>query len=210
MLISAIIFDLDMCILDTHSLTGPFFEPVLSVLRNSNLSEELKRQIEKQLWTTSLDYVIELYKVSADIADNLRQAYLTIEVPDGIKTFGDEECIRALPVKKFLVTSGYRRFQQTKIDKLGIADLFDQVIIDVSDIPGQRPGKTKIFQDIMQANNWLPAEVVVVGDNPLSELGSGKSLGMITVQTLRPTVEKWPEADCHITSLCELQGIINS
>lgn len=205
----AIIFDLDMCILDTHSLTGPFFKPVLDMLHSAALPNEQKQQIEAQLWTTSLDDTIKLFSIPDDIATAMRAAYLDVQVPDGIYTYGDEESIRALTVKKFLVTSGYRKFQQTKIDKLGIADLFDGIIIDASDMPEQRKGKKVIFQEIMQTNGWLPSEIMVVGDNPLSELAAGKALGMITVQTLRPTVVKWPEADYHIMSLTELQNIIS-
>lgn len=206
---SAIIFDLDMCILDTYSLTGPFFKPVLDVLHTSQLSVEEKTKIEAQLWTTSLDDTIKLFAIPNDIAAAMRAAYLNVQVPDGIYTYGDEAVIRTMPQKKFLVTSGYTKFQQSKIDKLGIADLFDGIIIDASDIPEQRKGKKAIFQEIMQANGWLPAEIMVVGDNPLSELAAGKAIGMITVQTLRPTVVKWPEADYHVSSLNELKNIIS-
>jgi len=111
-----------MCILDTHTLTGSFFQPVLDALYSSELSQALKEKINYHLWTTALDDVIEMFSVPADVAEKMREAYRQIEVPDGIKTFGDEEFIRDLPVKKILVTSGYRRFQQTKIEKLGIAD----------------------------------------------------------------------------------------
>ena len=41
-----------------------------------------------------------------------------------------------------------------------------------------------------------------------AELGAGRRLGMTTVQTLRPGVEKWHGADHHITSFAELPGII--
>ncbi|MFO1212457.1 MAG: hypothetical protein U1E74_08000 [Paenacidovorax caeni] len=34
--------------------------------------------------------------------------------------------------------------------------------------------------------------MLVVGDNPLSELAAGRALGATTVQTVRPGVEPWP------------------
>ncbi|HEX5774445.1 MAG TPA: HAD hydrolase-like protein, partial [Candidatus Paceibacterota bacterium] len=149
-----IIFDLDMCILDTHSLTGPFFQPVLDALYNSNLSQELKERIQYQLWTTSLDDTIDMFSVPETVAESMREAYRQIEVPDGIKSFGDEEYIRDLPVNKILVTTGYRKFQQTKIDKLGIADLFDEIIIDALDYREQRKGKKQIFQELLEKYGW--------------------------------------------------------
>lgn len=208
-MIRGIIFDLDMCILDTHTLSGPFFEPVLSALYGSNLSQELKEKVDRRLWTTSLDDTVELYGVPKETADRMREAYAHIEVPDGIKSFGDEEVIRDLPVKKILVTSGFRKFQETKIRKLGIAGLFDEIIVDALDDREQRKGKLKIFQEILAAHGWSNKEVLVVGDNPESELGKAKQLGIKSVQTLRPGVERWDGADAHIVSLDELHTLLH-
>ena len=208
-MIKAVIFDLDMCILDTHTLTGLFFQPVLDVLYNSNLPPELKEKINYQLWTTSLDDAIEMFSVPGDIAERMKEAYRRIEVPDGIKTFGDEEYIRDLSVKKILVTTGYRKFQETKIEKLDIADLFDEIIIDELDYTKKRKGKKKIFGELLKKNEWKEDEVLVVGDNPISELGAAKSLGISTVQTLRPTIVKWDEADYHICSFSELIDLVH-
>lgn len=207
-MIKGIIFDLDMCILDTHSLLGSFFQPVLDAFHNSNLPAELKQKINHQLWTNSLDDVIDMFSIPGDIAEKMREAYRTIEVPDGIKTFGDEEFLRDLPVKKILVTTGYRRFQETKIEKLGIDNLFDEIIIDALDYRDQRKGKKKIFEELLDKNRWDKNEVLVVGDNPMSELKAAKSLGIPTVQTLRPTIEKWEGSDYHINSFSELVSII--
>lgn len=207
-MIKGIIFDLDMCILDTHTLNGPFFQPVLDALYNSELPLELKEKIQYQLWTTSLEDTVQMFSIPESVAEKMREAYRQIEVPDGIKTFGDEEFIYDLPVNKILVTTGYKRFQETKIKKLGIAGLFDEIIIDQLDFKDNRKGKKRIFEELLENNNWQRNEVIVVGDNPMSELGAAKSLGISTVQTLRPTVEKWEEADFHISSFSELKEII--
>ncbi len=207
-MIKGIIFDLDMCILDTHSLTGPFFQPVLYALHNSDLSAELKEKIEYQLWTTSLDDTVDMFSVPENVAEKMHEAYHSIEVPDGIKSFGDEDYIEDLPVRKILVTTGYKKFQETKIAKLNIARLFDEIIIDALDYRGQRKGKKKIFQELLKKNNWDKSEVLVVGDNPMSELGAAKALGIPTVQTVRPTVIKWKEANHHISSFRELASLL--
>lgn len=207
-MVKAIIFDLDMCILDTHSLTGPFFQPVLDALRNANLPPEIKEKVERQLWTTSLDDTVDMFIVPEDVAEDMREAYRHIEVPDGIKSFGDENYIKRLDVKKILVTSGYKRFQETKISKLGIAPLFDEIVIDALDYREQRKGKKKIFKELLEKNQWDKDEVFVVGDNPVSELGAAKSLGIPTIQILRPTIVKWDEATHHISSFRELEKLV--
>ena len=199
-----------MCILDAHTFTGTFFNSVSDALHNSDLTKELKEKINYQLWTTSLDDTIEMFFVPEDIAERMREAYRNIEVPNDIKTrsYGDEECIRNLPVKKFLVTSGYKKFQETKIARLGIASLFDEIVIDALDDRDKRKGKKKIFQEILEKNNWGKYDVLVVGDNPMSELGAAKSLGIPTVQILRPTVVRWDDATHHIKSFDELEALI--
>lgn len=199
-----------MCILDAHAFTGPFFNPVLEALNNSELPAELKEKVSHQLWTTSLDDTVEMFSVPESIAEGMRDAYRKIEVPNDvkIKSFGDEECIRNLPVKKFLVTSGYKKFQETKITRLGIADLFDEIIIDALDDRDGRKGKKRIFLEILEKNNWEKNDVLVVGDNPLSELGAAKSLGIPTVQTLRPTIVRWDGATYHVDSFSELKVLI--
>lgn len=207
-MIKAIIFDLDMCILDTHSLSGPFFQPVLDVLWRANLSEDLKKKVEQQLWTTSLDDTAKLFELSQNLTEQMREAYRTVQVPDGIKTFGDEECIRDLAVVKILVTSGFRKFQESKVDKIGVRNLFSEVIVDALDVPHERIGKKAIFGNLLSKYDWRKEEVLVVGDNPHSELRAAKELGIASVQTLRPTVVKWDEADYHIESLCELQKLL--
>ncbi len=208
-MIRGIIFDLDLCILDTHSLTGDFFNPVLDPLYQSNLDDTFKRKINDLLWTTSLEDVVKTLSVPEHVANPMREAYRNLDVPLGIKSYGDENFIETLSLTKLLVTSGYKKFQTQKIEMLGISKLFSEIIIDELDYKEQRKGKQKIFEEILEKHGWGNREVLVVGDNPLSELAVTKALGIPSVQTLRPTVIKWDEADFHISSLEELQSIVS-
>jgi len=205
-----IIFDLDNSILDTRSLGEDILTPVLSPLFSSDLSDETKEAIADALWYDAFEDVMQEFFVPDEISKEMREAEKRLNVPEGkiIKSFGDEECIRNLPVKRILVTSGFKSFQQSKIDKLGITDLFDEIIIDAVDDIKTRKGKKKIFEEILKTNRWNKDEVLVVGDNPKSELGKAKAIGITTVQTLRPGIKKWKEADHYIVSLCELKSYL--
>ena len=205
-----IIFDLDMCICDTRTVPKKAMDPVLRILNNSDLSHQTKIDVESALWNTSWDTIIKIYSIPEPFASQISNAYSQLETPDGVKTFGDEHFISKLNMLKLLVKSGYIRFQQTKINKLGIAHLFDEIIIDASDLKEKQKGKLVIFKEFLERMRFLPNEVLVVGDNPVSELGAARKLGMISVQTLRPTVKKWDDADYHITSLNELAGLLNT
>ena len=197
-----------MCILDTYTLDDDVLKPVTDILFASSLSDEAKETIDKQLWYIAMDDIVAMHDLDADIAEKMRGVYLNLEASKNIKSFGDEDCILELPGKRYLVTSGYTKFQNSKIDNLGVRHLFDEIIIDVIDVPAERKGKEQIFQEILEENGWQPKDVLVVGDSPHSELPVATKLGIPTAQTLRPTVQKYPEATYHIESLCELKDIV--
>ena len=209
-MIKGIIFDLDNCIFDTHSLGAHILAPILEPLLISDFSPEVKKEIQNALWTDSLEDMIDQYHVRMDVAEKMREAYRNLVVPeeDILATYGDEDCIVELTAKKYLVTSGYQKFQQSKIDRLGLQPLFDEILIDAQDKRAARKGKKKIFGEILKTNKWDAHEVLVVGDNPRSELGAAKEIGIATIQTLRSGVEKWEGADHYIYSLNELGSFV--
>ena len=207
--VKVIIFDLDNCVFDTHSMSEGILDALLATLDQSDLTFHKRQKAKDLLWTTSLDDISSIVGFSGELLSKLHAIYANLEAPDGLKSYGDEFCVKKLPGRKILVSTGYQKFQEGKIAKLGLADLFDEIILDIIGDPTiTRKGKRRIFEALMAKNKWAASEVVVVGDNPTSELGAGKALGLTTVQTLRPGVVKWPEADFHITRLTELEGII--
>lgn len=209
-MIKAIIFDLDNCIFDTSSMGGGAISTVLDALHASDLSEEIKIGVSLGLKTDPLEDVLQRLNVPESIGEQMRHAYREVDLsPDRpAKSYGDEQVIKELPVMKILVTSGYTKFQHAKIKRLNISDLFDEIIVDILDYPAERKGKKKIFQEILDTHKLQKDEVLAVGDNPRSELGAAKDLGIKTVQTLRPGVKRWEEADAHIISLDELKNLI--
>jgi FMN phosphatase YigB (HAD superfamily) len=209
-MVKAIIFDLDMCILDTRTLGEHILDSVLAPLHESSMPEATQREIDRTLWTTSLEDCVELFKIPSAVAEKMRSAHRELVVSDDVKTFGDEDTLLDLPVYRILVTSGYREWQIRKIEKLGVARLFDEIIIDTIDDLATRKGKRVIFAELLARHGWEPQEVLVVGDNPHSELKAARALGIPTAQTLRPTVLKDPLADYHIESLNELHTILSS
>lgn len=209
-MIKAIFFDLDNCILETRSLGEDILDPVLEPLTASDLPNEVKKSVAEALWHSAYEDVFTQFNIPAPLAEDIRKAARNLELPKDkkIKSYGDEEIIRTFPVKKFLVTTGFKKFQQSKIDSLGIAGLFDGIVIDQVDDLTIRKKKKVIFEEIMKINLWNKDEVLVVGDNPRSELKAAKELGILAIQTLRPGVTKWDEADYNIKSLSELSALI--
>lgn len=191
---------------------GGVIESVRAPLLNSTLPEETKQAASKALHTDPLNMVITNFSLPAEIAGAMRNAYSAVIVPAdrNVKTYGDENVIEKLSVLKILVTTGYERFQQSKIERVGIAHLFDEIIVDALDTPNAIKGKKRIFEEILEKHSLEKEEVLVVGDNPRSELGAAKELGIRAVQTLRPGVKEWAEADAHIRSLSELSALVET
>jgi putative hydrolase of the HAD superfamily len=209
-MIKAVFFDLDFCIFDTRSLGERILDPVLAPLYASSLPPEHQEAIAKTLWSTSLEDTIALFNLKSNLADAMREAHRGLVVPDTAHTYGDEKAINELPVYRALITSGYQAWQEAKLARLNIAYLFDEIIIDTIDDALSRKGKQLIFSELLTKHGWQPQEVLVVGDNPHSELKAARALGITTVQTLRPTVAPDPLANHRITSLTELASLITN
>jgi FMN phosphatase YigB (HAD superfamily) len=122
--------------------------------------------------------------------------------------YGDLPILAELPAQHFLVTSGFRRLQESKIKALNLAPFFTALYVDAIDEP-DRLGKQGVFARILTDYELTSAEVLVVGDNADSEIRVGNHLGMRTVQTLRPGVPRASTATFHIHSLSELRKLLS-
>ena len=216
MIYKVLIFDLDNCLLDARSM-GTLFDPAFSAIREANdgsVSQQVLEEAIEQCWYTAFNTVVEHY----GLTEKMRQAgmaqFRQLRISKAIKGYDDIDVIPQFPLRRYLVTSGFRVLQESKIDALGIRGWFDHILIDdvdeaLQDLTGAH-GKLAFFERIVALEGCRPSELVVVGDNPLSELGAGHTLGATTVQTLRPGVAPWDLADHQISSLAELKDIVLS
>ena len=205
-MITAIIFDLDNCLAAADEPGPEIFEPAFAAMRATNrgvLSPETLAEAFAACWFHSLDWVAARYGFSDEMLAAGWEVLATTEVRQPMQGYGDLAALSELPARRFLVTSGFRRLQQSKIRALGVEALFDGVQIDAIDEP-DRTGKLGIFQRLMAEHRLTPSEILVVGDNAESELAVGLQLGLTTVQTLRPGVVRADAACHHIHSLWEL------
>ena len=123
-----------------------------------------------------------------------------------MRGYADLDLLATLDAARFLVTSGFTRFQNSKIDALGIRALFASVHVDAIDIAAP-VGKEAIFRHILREHRFEPREALVIGDNPDSELAAGARVGIRTVQILRPGVVRSATANHHIRGLDELAAL---
>jgi putative hydrolase of the HAD superfamily len=208
---SALILDLDNTIFPTSSLSREHFTGFLdhlsAGLSDFHAAEEIERIIT-DLWIFPWDHIISRYDISKPLFMR------SVEVLEGttfnfsIKTFPDYHHLRAIDAPKFLVTTSVPNLQRQKIKALGIENDFKKIHIQNS--LTEAGGKLEVFSRLAEEYKLLPRRTFVIGDNPDSELEAGKWLGMVTIQMLRPGISRGGNADHHISSFEELDGIVKS
>ncbi len=206
------IFDLDSCLSPADEPGRELFRPAFEAITRANagaLPDATLHQAFDDMWRLPYDFVARTYRFTPAMFTAGWNEFLQIEVTTPMRGYGDLSALQALPGDRFLVTSGFRRLQESKIRALGIAPLFAAVHVDAIDEPGHR-GKEPLIQEILQRYQFELSHVVIVGDNADSELAVGHRLGITTVQTLRPGVPYAPTATHQIRSLHELKNLFPS
>jgi len=209
-MIKALIFDLDSCLAAADEAGEDLFAPAFQAIRTANhdaVSEQQLRAAFKDCWRFPFDFIADKYGFSPAMRAAGFAAFKKIEVRKTLRGYGDLFELAQLPAKLFLVTSGFRLLQESKVKALGIGRLFTAVHMDAID-EGNGIGKLPVFAEILQAHGFRPDEVLVVGDNPDSEIAAGNQLGMVTIQILRPGVSPSPVATHRIRTLSELKRFL--
>ena len=209
-MIRAIIFDLDNCLSAADEPGKGLLEPVFDAIRRVNrgrLSNEALAEAFSDCWRHPLDFVAKKHAFTEDMLAAGWAVYVQLEVATPMLGYADLRTLAELPVLRFLVTSGFRRLQESKIKALGFERLFTAIYVDAID-EADRKGKQSTFEGILNDYRLKPEEVLVVGDNPDSEIEAGNQLGITTVQVLRAGVPRGNNATHYIDDLAELKGLL--
>jgi putative hydrolase of the HAD superfamily len=209
-MISALILDMDNTVFPSNSISDELFEPIYQLLEKhkdkvgeENI-QEIKKLMSKKAWqkiSEEYDFNDELTKEGADI---LRET--TYHKP--ITLFDDYSYIKELAIDKHLVTMGFTKMQWSKIKMLNIeGDYKDIVVNDPEKTEGT---KKEVFESIIKKYNLNPQEVLVIGDDPDSEIKAGNDLQMPTVLYDRMNEYEDKHATHHIHNYSELAAIMKS
>jgi putative hydrolase of the HAD superfamily len=211
-MIKAMIFDLDCCLAAANEVGDQLFEPAFQAIREANRGSVPESKLASAFadcWRFPFDAVAEKYGFSPEMRAAGFKVLSKMEVREPMRGYGDLDALGELPVKLFLVTSGFRRLQESKVKVLGIGHLFAGIHIDAIDEPSPK-GKLQLFEEILGAHRLKAEEVIVIGDNPDSEIAAGNRLGMLTAQILRPGVRATEAAKRRIGTLWQLKEILDA
>jgi len=189
----AVVFDLDDTLYDcTGTLLEASRRRAAEVLVECGLpmgAEEalsLQRELARRHGPHFLvfDEIARLYELDQEAVDRAYHAYNRDEVGD-IWAFPDVlptlNLLRGQGIQCFLLSSGLHRRQVAKVDRLGLDDAFDDIVIN--DIE-RGAMLSECLRYLLDKHGLRPAEALVVGDRPQEEIRVGNDLGATTAQML--------------------------
>lgn len=207
-MIRALIIDLDNTIYPVKSISAHLFAPLF------NLIDEYADALDANDIATAKEEITRapFQRVAAEFnfSNELLQrgiALLTETVIDeAMQPYPDYKHLQNISLDKFLVTIGFIKMQNSKVNKLGIRNDFRNIYI--VDPANSAKTKTDMFEQIMQTYHYAPNEILVIGDDPESEIKAAKPLGIKTV--LYDPYGKYTlgHADHHMKNHREVEQLI--
>ena len=113
--------------------------------------------------------------------------------------------LRDRGIKLGMITNGPTGWQTRKIDALGIAPLFDTIVISGNE--GFEKPDSRIFALALERCGAVAAESMFVGDHPEADIGGAKGAGMIPVWK-KMTYWEVPGEVARIEKISEVVGLI--
>ena len=108
-----------------------------------------------------------------------------------------------------LVTNGLSEVQRARVDRLGIGEYFDAIVIS-AEVGVAKPG-TEIFDIVFEALNFPSKEsAVMVGDSLSSDMQGGTNYGIATCwyNPNGQSVQRADQLAHEIEDLTELLGVV--
>jgi len=202
----SIILDLDNTIYPVHAIGDRLFSELFRMISESG---EVKQDMEKlkgEIMRRPFQLVARDFELSAALTARCTEHLQTLRYEGPIQPFEDYAFIRTIPVDRYLVTTGFKILQESKIDGMSLRNDFRE--IHIVDPMHQRKTKKDVFSDILMRHEYAKNEVLIVGDDIQSEIRAGRELGIDVILydklALHPLVEGLP----RITDFYQLRDFL--
>jgi len=173
----ALIFDLDNTVYPVAAIGAQLFAPVHALLEQK-LDSDTYAKVQEDVTRMPFQKVAKIYAFSEDLKQDSLQLLRELRCDEAIEPYEDYLQTKELKVDKFLVTIGFTELQWSKVKQLQIENDFKEIYIvdpDKSAIT-----KKDIFQQIKEKYNYTYDEMLVIGDDPESEIAAATVLGIDT------------------------------
>ncbi len=176
----AIILDLDNTIYPVNSISENLFGIVFDFLDSlaAEIGEEKIEHAKEEMKRRPYQQVAEKYHFSEAAKNKGLDLLKDLEYALPMQPYEEYKYISETKIEKYLVTTGFTKLQWSKIKLLGIEKDFKAIYIVDPQISTNT--KKDIFASIMQNNNYQPEDLLIVGDDPDSEIKAASALGIDT------------------------------
>lgn len=198
----AILFDLDNTLYPVPSIGEELFKPVFDLIAKEHADDI--DAIKKEMMGTPFRKVAEKYGMNKELTEKAIAIQEDIEYNKPIAVFEDYHFIKEIRAERFLVTTGFYKMQQSKVKNMGITGDFKEFHI----VDPTQTSKREIFADIMRQYNYRADDLLVVGDDPESELKAAKELGIETVLYGPEEGKDASQATYHIRNFKQLRDML--
>jgi putative hydrolase of the HAD superfamily len=187
----ALILDLDNTIYPVSSIAERLFGELFKLIDEGLEDRSVAGAAKIELTRRPYQHVADEFGFGTELKDKGVQLLNNLTFDSPMQAFSEYEDIRAINIDKHLVTTGFTKLQMSKVKMLNIEADFKQVYVvdpDLSDLT-----KKDIFAIIMKDNGYAVNEVLVIGDDPQSEIKAALELGIDTF--LFDPENKYPHAN---------------
>src|SRR5690606_38856295 len=203
----AIIYDFDNTIYSVKSIGKELFTPLFDLIASTRQHEEGIEQIKKDLMGKPFQVVAEEHGFSEELIQQGTELLRNLTYKGEIQPSDDYGEIKHIPGDRYLVTTGFNDLQWSKIKRMGIEGDFEEIHVVDPDISNRT--KKDVFADILQRKNYAVSEVLVVGDDPDSEIKAAKELGIDTALVDRENQQHSSNCTVKTTNFKDLREWLN-
>lgn len=179
-MIKALILDLDNTIYPVSSIGEKLFAPLFKLIKEyEQLDNAEFAELKSDMMSKAFQTVAEDWEFDNELRDRAIKLLKETTYEAEIRPFREYKQVQDLPVSRFLVTKGFEKLQNSKVERLAIRADFQEVII----IDPEKSGRSKkdAFAYILDNYGYNKDEVLVIGDDPKSEIEAATELGVPTL-----------------------------
>lgn len=172
----ALFIDLDNTIYPAASIGNDLFKDLFSLIAEDEDHLADLENIKKSILRKPFHHVAKEFNMSESLYEKSINHLVELEYEGKIPFFEDYVHLKKLPQTKFLITAGFTKLQTSKIKQLNLQEDFEAFYI--MDFTKTDETKIHAFQKIIKEYNFKASEILIIGDDPDSEIKAGKELGI--------------------------------
>jgi len=199
----ALILDLDNTIYPVSSIGETLFAPLFELIEKDKHVSDRIDEIKNEVMRRPFQTVAKEFNFSEELSNKGIEILKGISYKGKIEPFEDYKIIRELPIDKFLVTAGFTKMQQSKVDSMQLQRDFKE--IHIIDSTTTKKVKKDYFIEIVERNRYNKSEVMIIGDDLHSEIKAAQELAIDAVLYDKAGLYKEEKSVIRITDFAELK-----